>query len=207
MATPIAAGIASWNGPFAWIMGLVILQRLGELALAGANTRRLLARGAREVGRAHYPLFVLLHGSWLAAMVLTTPPRTQPIWPLIAVFVALQLARVWVIATLGPYWTTRIITLDSAPVVRRGPFRFIRHPNYAVVVGEIAVLPLAFHDWAIAIVWSVLNALLLRHRIRMEGAALAPREVKTSEGAFAQTRSPSAPTPLNARRSVAESER
>jgi methyltransferase len=175
----MAAVAASWNGPFAWILGLVIIQRLGELVLAGANTRRLLARGGREVGRAHYPLFVLLHGSWLAAILLTTPPRTQPIWPLIGLFVALQLARVWVITTLGPYWTTRIITLDGAPVIRRGPFRLIRHPNYAVVVGEIAVLPLAFHDWAIALIWSILNAILLRHRIHTEMTALAPREVNT----------------------------
>jgi len=161
--------------PLAWILALVVVQRLAELALAGSNTRRLLARGGREIGRAHYPLFIALHASWLTAIIATTPPHRQPYWALILVFAGLQLLRVWVISTLGPYWTTRIITLDEAPIVRAGPYRFVRHPNYWVVVGEIAVLPLAFGDWPVAIIWSVLNALLLRHRIGVEMAALAPR--------------------------------
>jgi methyltransferase len=165
--------------PLVWILGLVVIQRLVELALASSNTRRLLARGGREVGRAHYPLFILLHASWLLAIAATTPLSVKPIWPLIGVFAILQLGRVWVIATLGPYWTTRIITLDGAPVVRAGPYRFVRHPNYWVVTSEIAVLPLAFHDWAITVAWSVLNALLLRHRIGVENAAIAPRLAAT----------------------------
>jgi methyltransferase len=168
------------HSPLVWILGLVAAQRLVELALAAANTRRLLARGAREVGRAHYPLFVLLHGSWLVAIAVTTPVDRQPYWPLIGVFIVLQLLRVWVVATLGPYWTTRIITLDEAPIVRRGPFRFVRHPNYCVVVAEIAVLPLAFGDWPVALIWTVLNALLLRHRIRVEMGALSDRESAAS---------------------------
>jgi methyltransferase len=161
--------------PLFWILALVVIQRLAELVVAARNTRRLLARGGREVGRDHYPLFILLHASWLIAIAVATSPRAEPSWPLIGVFLFLQLLRVWIIATLGPYWTTRIITLDGAPIVRSGPYRFIRHPNYWVVTCEIAVLPLAFHDWAIALVWSILNALLLRHRIRVETAALAPR--------------------------------
>ncbi len=164
------------RSPLAWILAFVIVQRLGELALAQANTRRLLARGGREVGRGHYPLFILLHASWLIAIAWTTPLDTQPSWPLVAVFFVLQGLRVWVIATLGRYWTTRIVTIDDAPLVRRGPFRFVRHPNYWIVTGEIAVLPLAFGAWEIAIVWSILNALLLRHRIAVESRALAPRE-------------------------------
>jgi methyltransferase len=166
------------HSPLVWILSLVAAQRLVELALAASNTRRLLARGAREVGRAHYPLFVLLHSSWLVAIALTTPIDRQPYWPLIGVFVVLQLLRVWVVATLGPYWTTRIITLDEAPIVRGGPFRFVRHPNYCVVVAEIAVLPLAFGDWPVAVIWTVLNALLLRHRIRVEMGALSVREAR-----------------------------
>ena len=171
--------------PLAWILALVAAQRLAELALAARNTRRLLARGGREVGREHYPLFIALHASWLLAIALMTPPRTEPFWALIGVFAVLQLLRIWVIATLGPYWTTRVITLDGAPLVRSGPFRFLRHPNYWVVTGEIALLPLAFHDWAIALAWSILNALLLRHRIRVESAALAPRVAATGTDAFA----------------------
>ena len=163
------------RSPVAWIVGLVALQRLGELILANANTKRLLERGAREVGRDHYPLMVLLHASWLIAIVATTPLDSWPNWWLIGAFVVLQGLRVWVIATLGPYWTTRIITLDDAPLVTGGPFRFVRHPNYWIVVGEIALLPLAFGNWAIALIWSILNALLLRHRVAVESAAIAPR--------------------------------
>jgi methyltransferase len=168
------------HSPLVWVISLVAAQRLVELALAASNTRRLLARGAREVGRAHYPLFVLLHGSWLVAIAVTTPIDRQPYWPLIGVFIVLQLLRVWVVATLGPYWTTRIITLDEAPIVRRGPFRLVRHPNYCVVVAEIAVLPLAFGNWPVALIWTILNALLLRHRIRVEMGALSEREAANS---------------------------
>jgi methyltransferase len=158
-----------------WVLAFVVLQRLAELSWAARNTRRLLARGGRETGARHYPLFVLLHASWLIALALTVPADTVPNWPLLGLFALLQLGRVWVIATLGPYWTTRIITLDDAPLVRHGPFRFLRHPNYWVVTAEIAVLPLAFGAWPVAVVWSLLNALLLRHRIRVEEAALQPR--------------------------------
>ncbi len=161
--------------PLVWILGLVVVQRLGELVIARRNTARLMARGGREVGAAHYPLFILLHGSWLVAIAATVPMDRQPNWSLIAVYAALQLCRVWVIATLGPYWTTRIITIDDAPLVRRGPFRFVRHPNYWVVCAEIAVLPLAFGDWPVALVWSILNALLLRHRIKVESETLRAR--------------------------------
>jgi len=162
--------------PLVWILGLVILQRLVELAVARRNTARLLARGGREVGAAHYPLFILLHASWLVAIALTTPLDRQPNWWLIGVFAILQGLRIWVVTTLGPYWTTRVITLDDAPLVRRGPFRFVRHPNYWVVCGEIAVLPLAFGDWPVALVWTILNGMLLTYRIRVETGALSPRK-------------------------------
>lgn len=159
-----------------WIvLGLVVAQRLAELAYAQHNTRNLLARGAVEIGREHYPLFILLHGSWLIAIAVLVPAAAPPSWPLLALFALLQAGRVWVIATLGPYWTTRIITLAAAPLVARGPFRFVRHPNYLVVTGEIAVLPLAFGAWRLAVMFSVLNALLLAWRIRVENAALAAR--------------------------------
>lgn len=168
----MAAAAAS---PLVWILALVVVQRLGELILARINTRRLLAQGAREVGRRHYSLFILLHASWLIAIAVATPMGVEPSWPLVAAFFTLQALRVWVIVTLGPFWTTRIITLDGAPIVRHGPFRFVRHPNYWIVAAEIAVLPLAFGAWEVAAVWSILNAVLLRHRIRLEMAALRPR--------------------------------
>lgn len=160
---------------FHFVLGLVVLQRLAELALAQRNTRRLLAKGAVEVGRGHYPLIVALHAAWLAALALTVPAEAPASWPLLGFFLVLQAARVWVIASLGPYWTTRIVTLTAAPLVRRGPYRWLRHPNYLVVVLEIAVLPLAFGAVWIALVFSLLNAVLLWHRIRVEAEALAGR--------------------------------
>lgn len=154
---------------------LVAAQRLAELAYARRNESRLRARGAVESGARHYPLFILLHGTWLLAVFLLIPADRAPSWPLLAVFVLLQAARVWVVATLGPYWTTRVLSLRGAPLVRRGPYRWVRHPNYLVVAAEIAVLPLAFDAWAIAIVFSLANALLLRHRVGVEEGALAGR--------------------------------
>ncbi len=157
------------------VIALVVVQRLAELVYAERNTKALLARGAVEVGRAHYPLIVLLHAAWLVAIVVFLPPDPPINFLLLAIFVVLQGLRVWVLATLGPYWTTRIITLPGAPLVRRGPYRLLRHPNYTVVVGEIAVLPLVFGEYWVAVVFTILNALMLFWRIRQENTALAMR--------------------------------
>ena len=153
------------------ILALVTLQRLGELWLSNRNTRRLLANGARETGAAHYPLIVAVHLFWLGALWWLAPG--QPIdgfW--LAIFVLLELARIWVVASLGARWTTRIIILPGEPLVRRGPYRFVDHPNYLVVVGEIAVLPLVFGLWQVALAFSLLNAAILTVRIRHENRAL-----------------------------------
>jgi methyltransferase len=158
------------------ILGMVALQRLGELAIANRNTRALKARGAVEVGASHYPYIVVLHAVWLvalAAWVAMHVPRIS--LPLFIVFVALQAARLWILWSLGPFWTTRIITLPEAPLVRRGPYRFLRHPNYLVVVLEIAVLPLVFGAWMIAALFSILNGAVLFVRVRLENQTLALR--------------------------------
>lgn len=165
---------ADW--PAAWIvLGLLTAQRLLELVYANRNTRALLARGAVEHGRAHYPAMVAIHATFLAALWLSTAPDAPMLWPLLIAFVALQLARLWVQATLGPYWTTRIISSPDFPRVIRGPYRLVSHPNYWVVTLEILTIPLIFgHVW-IAAVWTVLNAIILTIRIRAENAALARR--------------------------------
>ena len=153
------------------ILALVTLQRLGELWLSNRNTRRLLAKGAREHSPAHYPLIVAVHLLWLVTLWWLAPTRpVDGFW--LAFFVAIEIFRIWVLATLGPRWTTRIIVLPGAPLVRRGPYRFVNHPNYLVVVLEIAVLPLVFGLWQVAVVFSFLNAAVLSIRIRAENRAL-----------------------------------
>ena len=158
-----------------WTLGLVALQRLVELAHARNNTVQLRRLGGVEADAGGYPLYVLLHAGWLMSLVVFVPAATSPEWALIGVFALLQLGRIWVIASLGPYWTTRIITLPGAPLVRAGPFRYLRHPNYLLVAAEIAVLPLAFGAFAIAAAFSALNLMLIARRIRIEERVLAPR--------------------------------
>jgi len=157
------------------ILALVAAQRLGELALARRNTRRLLAAGGVEVGAGHYPAMVALHAAWLVALLLWLPADAPVDWGWLAVFVVLQAGRVWVIASLGRFWTTRIVTLEDAPLVRRGPYRFLRHPNYVVVAAEIVVLPLVFGAWQLALIFGALNLGVLAWRIRVEEQALKPR--------------------------------
>ena len=159
-----------------WIvLALVALQRFAELFYSARNTRRLLARGGIEIGAVQYPFFVLLHAAWLVSMAILIPASTVPNWWLLGLYAALQPLRLWTIATLGPYWTTRVVTVPGAPLVRTGPYRFFRHPNYVVVCTEIAILPLAFGAIEIAIIFSILNASLLSWRIRTEERALLPR--------------------------------
>jgi methyltransferase len=153
----------------------VAVQRLVEVAWARRNTRKLIARGALESGAGHYPFIVLLHTAWLGAIAVLLPhPITIYAAPL-ALFILLQAGRVWVLTSLGSSFTTRIISLPGAPLVRRGPYRFVRHPNYLVVIGEVMVFPLVFGEIAVAVVFSVINAILLAWRIRVEDAALAVR--------------------------------
>jgi methyltransferase len=157
------------------LLALVALLRLAELVYAQRNTRALLAQGGIEVGRDHYAAIVLVHALWLMSLFIFVPADAGISWPWLGVFLALQALRAWVIASLGPYWTTRIVTLPGAPLVRRGPYRFLRHPNYLVVAGEILVLPLVFGAWRIALVFTLLNLAVLTWRIRVEERALAPR--------------------------------
>lgn len=163
------------------ILALVTAQRLGELVLARRNTVRLLARGATESGAGHYPLVVGLHAAWLAGLWFLAWDRpTNLAW--LVVFLVLQLLRIWVIASLGDRWTTRIIVLPHAPLVRRGPYRFLPHPNYVVVAGEMLVLPLVFGLTAYGLSFFVLNAAVLWVRIRAEDAALGRSSPPAARG-------------------------
>ena len=154
------------------VLVFVALQRGAELLLAQINTARLRRLGAVEIDRDGYKWFVILHATWLVALFLDVRADASPDWVLLALFAALQLGRVWVIASLGRRWTTRVIVLPGAPLVAAGPYRWLDHPNYVIVIGEVAILPLAFAAIAVAVVFSTCNFLLLLRRIRLEDAAL-----------------------------------
>ena len=154
------------------ILALVTLERLGELAISRRNTLRLLERGAFEVGAGHYPLLVVLHAAWLITLWIFVWDE-EVNWLLVATFVLLQGFRLWVLVSLGSRWTTRIIVLPGAPLITKGPYRYLSHPNYAIVAGEIALLPLALSLPWLALLFSVLNGVALFVRVRAEARALA----------------------------------
>ena len=154
---------------------VVLAQRGLEEAYSQRNTRRLLAEGWRESGREYYPVVAVLHLSWLAAVFLLVPPGAGIVWPLLAAYLALQVIRYWIVASLGRYWTHRIVTLDTAPLVRTGPYRFARHPNYALVVLETLLLPSMFGAFALGLIMAAVNGAALYYKIVLEDAALASR--------------------------------
>ena len=168
----------------AWLIAFLIVQRLAELGLAQWNTVRLREAGGVEFGATHYPLMVALHAFWLLGLWLLGHDRAvDPVW--LGIFILLQAARLWVIASLGRRWTTRVIVLPGAAPIARGPYRWLRHPNYLVVVGEIAVVPLALGLPLFALVFSLANAALLAYRIRVENEALAWAQAERETSALA----------------------
>jgi methyltransferase len=160
------------------LLALVALERGAELWLSARNARRALARGAVESGRGHYPAMVAVHALFLvacAAEALAFPEPPSPL-ALLAVAGALgaQALRWWAVSALGDRWNTRILVVPGEPPVTRGPYRWLRHPNYLAVVLEIACLPLAFGSWRTALAFSILDALWLMVRIPAEERALGP---------------------------------
>lgn len=155
------------------ILTLVTLQRLSELVIAKSNTAELMAKGAVEHGASHYPVMVLLHASWLAGLW-WFGWNAAVIWPIMFAYIALQAFRVWILATLGKRWTTRILTVPHETLVARGPYRFMRHPNYALVLLEVPLLPLALGLPWFALLYGLLNIAMLMWRIRIEEQALRP---------------------------------
>jgi methyltransferase len=155
------------------ILLLVTLQRLSELIIARRNTTALLANGAIEHGAAHYPVMVLLHASWLAGLW-WFGWNASVNWPLMYFYIALQAFRIWILATLGSRWSTRILTVPNEQLVVRGPYRFVRHPNYLLVLLEVPLLPLALGLNGFALLYGLLNIAMLVWRIRVEENALTP---------------------------------
>ena len=159
------------------LLAIVTLQRISELMLARRNTERLLRRGGVEVGQRHYLPIVALHGAWLAGLwAFGWNEDVHLAW--LFVFAVLQALRLWVIASLGERWTTRIVVVPGEPLVATGPYRFLRHPNYAVVTAEIAVLPVALGLYWFAVVFTALNGCILLIRLRAEDRALAQASLK-----------------------------
>ncbi|MGA7993753.1 MAG: isoprenylcysteine carboxylmethyltransferase family protein [Bradyrhizobium sp.] len=165
-----------------FILALVTLQRAAELMISSRNTEKLRARGAFEVAPQHYPLIVAVHAAWLISLWIFGHDGPVNAVALL-IYVVLQGFRIWVMWTLGARWTTRIIVLPGEPLVRRGPYRLLPHPNYAVVAGEIALLPLVFGLPVLALIFTVLNAAVLAIRIRAENRALAVSPAMMTRGA------------------------
>lgn len=158
------------------IVALVVCERVAELIISRRHQRQLLRRGGFEIGASHYPFMVTLHTAWLIAVALwavLTPSHINLFF--LTAYVLVQPFRFWVMSTLGAYWTTRIIMVPDAPLITSGPYRFVKHPNYVIVVLEIALLPLALGAWPIALIFSLLNAIILWVRIRTENAGLVQR--------------------------------
>ena len=158
--------------PAVLFLTFVIVQRLSELVLAKRNTARLLERGAVEHGASHYPVMVLLHTCWVLALVVFGLNQAVSLGWLFA-FAILQVLRVWILASLGERWTTRIIVLNE-PLVLSGPFKWFRHPNYMLVVAEIIVTPMVLGLVWVALLFTALNASMLFWRIKIEEQALSP---------------------------------
>ena len=162
---------------FAGIFSILVIQRLGELMLAKSNERWMKERGAKELGQNHYKYIVMLHISFLLAVGIETILRgfsLSIIWTImLGIFVLAQFLRFWTIKSLGRFWNTKIIVLPDANVVNKGPYRYIKHPNYVIVALEIISLPLIFSSYITAIVFTLLNGiLLLKVRIPIEEKAL-----------------------------------
>lgn len=155
------------------LIAVVCAQRLLELRLAELNTARLLGRGGREVGEDHYPLIVVLHAGWIISLV-TFGWSNPLVWPWVAAYAGLQVFRAWILLSLGERWTTRIIIVDE-PLVRRGPYRFMPHPNYLLVFLELIVVPLALDLPLLALLFGILNGTVLMVRIGVEDRALRSR--------------------------------
>ena len=163
-----------------WYAALVVavgLERCAELLVSKRNAAWSVSRGGREYGAGHYPVMVVLHTGLLVGCLVEVLVANRPFlpalgWPALAMVVAAQALRWWCIATLGHQWNTRVIVVPDLPLVRSGPYRWLRHPNYVAVVAEGVALPLAHTAWVTATVFTLLNAVILAVRLRVENAAL-----------------------------------
>lgn len=167
--------IADWLGPPQIAALIVLAQRGAEEVHSLRNTKRLLADGASEHGASYYPVVAVAHLGWIAALFFLIPPDAAIVWPLLMAYLVVQGARYWIIATLGPYWTHRIISKPGAEIVRKGPYAYVRHPNYLVTAVETPLLPAAFGAVALGAIFAAIWAAVLYYKILLEDEALRPR--------------------------------
>ncbi|MCB2078124.1 MAG: hypothetical protein KDE55_10555 [Novosphingobium sp.] len=160
---------------------LILVQRGLEELHSARNTRRLVAQGAQEAGAAYYPVVAVTHLAWIASIFLLVPADAAVQPALAGAYLLLQVLRYWVIGTLGQYWTHRIYTLDGAAMEMRGPYRFMRHPNYAVTIAETALLPLVFGAVAVCAIMTAIWVAVIRYKILIEDGALASRRATGEE--------------------------
>jgi methyltransferase len=163
---------------YALLIAAVGIERLVELDVCQRNWAWSRERGGTEFGAGHYPVMVVLHVGLLAGCLIEVIALHRPFvpslgWPMLFVVLAAQVLRWWCITTLGHQWNTRVIVVPGAPRVTGGPYRLIPHPNYVAVVVEGIALPLVYSAWITALVFTVLNAALLRTRLKVENNALA----------------------------------
>lgn len=156
-----------------WFILLIGIERLAELAVSRRNAKWSFAQGGREFGQRHYPVMVTMHSLLLLSCVTEVAMTDRPFvpwlgWPMVGVVVISTAVRWWCVAVLGKHWNPRLIVIKGAPLVQRGPYRWLHHPNYTAVTAEVAALPLVHSAWVTAIVFSVANALVLTVRIRAE---------------------------------------
>jgi methyltransferase len=164
-----------------WYVVLVLavgLERLAELVVSTRNASAMRSRGGREFGARHYPVMVALHTALLIGCLVEVKVADRPFvpllgWSMLVVVLGSQALRWWCIATLGQQWNTRVIVSPDVPLVQRGPYRWLRHPNYVAVVAEGLALPLVHTAWVTSLLFTLANAAMLTVRIRVENAALA----------------------------------
>ena len=158
------------------VLTIVIIQRLVELFIAKRNEKWMKSQGALEAGASHYPYMVAMHVCFFIALIVEVigfNRELSPVWPLfLTLFLLAQVLRVWCLSSLGKYWNTKIIVLPNAEVVRKGPYKWIRHPNYVIVATELIVLPLQFSAYITAILFTLLNIWMMSVRIPAEEQAL-----------------------------------
>ncbi|WP_255822000.1 isoprenylcysteine carboxyl methyltransferase family protein [Domibacillus sp. PGB-M46] len=160
-----------------WLFILFLcVQRISELFIAKRNEKWMLSQGAYEAGARHYPFIVALHTLFFISLIAEVTMMEKTLnsnWPMwLTLFLVTQLGRVWTLRSLGPFWNTKIIVLPGAKVVNRGPYRWVRHPNYIIVTLEFIVIPLLFQAYYTAIIFTLLNAWMLSVRIAAEERAL-----------------------------------